>query len=76
MQWLDIIQGPIDEIVSEVDQRSRSLDVKGQNRFLLTNSVQSRRSESPQKKKKSSLFNSLSISAYDYRRQTDCFKGR
>jgi len=48
MEWLNIIQGPIDYILSDLHSRSRSLEVKRSNTFYANNFVQSCHTESRQ----------------------------
>ena len=65
MEWLDIIQGPIDMSLTQVHCRS-----KGQNCFF-ANSVLNCRKES-RHKLKSGLFNSLN--SFVYGRRIDVFE--
>jgi len=59
-EWLDPVQGPIEYSLNDVDPRSRSLEVKGQNHFSVSKYVESRQ------KLMCCLFNSLNISKYEY----------
>jgi len=47
-EWSDIIQGPVDWILNDLDPRSRSLEVKRSKSFFAKNSVQHCHRESAQ----------------------------
>ena len=69
MEWFEIIHGAVIYISSEHDLMSKSLEVKGQNRFV-NNSVQSCHIESPLKNE-NLAYSALNNSKYDYGHKTE-----